>query len=276
MVVNRLAGVLEPYKDAVEAAGGIYPSVPISAGEVFGEQRENMMDFSLHDGAAWLSGFAHPFAYATGFGLTPYTVDPLPYLPPTDATAYEAKMQRVVPPRSGKIDLDVVGTAAGSWFLEGTLGSGWLASVAATATKIPTPEEAFPGKNYSTYGHLAVVPHYVQPSVWIASIGMWADPAGDFRQFAIMEGPPRPNAITPADGIVVYELSNWSSLTPDGYAISTAGWPVGFLVVIGDMVKGVLAVRVNGDNTLTVEPRPDLTSAAGFTGFSSAARTYWR
>jgi len=47
-------------------------------------------------------------------------------------------------------------------------------------------------------------------------------------------------------------------------------------VKLNELVAGVLAVRVNADHTITVEKRPDLKSAAAFTGFGPGAETYWR
>jgi hypothetical protein len=277
MVLNKLSGPLAKYQDQVSAGAFMALREPIKAGETFALERDNPVDFSLHDGGRWLPGFAHPFPYCSAEAWKPYTVDPFPYFTAEIAAAYLPRMQRTESPRAGRIDWDKVGTAAGNWFHEGTIGySGVSIDTLKTATA-PVPGGMVPGKKGYAWGHLALVPHWVQPSMWLASLGSWSDPAGDFRQLAIRPGPPRPDQLTPADGTVVYELAMWSTFTADGQPFGGAGSaPVGYRVKINDGVVGVLAVRVNADHTLTVEKRPDLQSAAAFTGFSSRAETYWR
>ena len=41
-------------------------------------------------------------------------------------------------------------------------------------------------------------------------------------------------------------------------------------------VEGLVAMRLNADGTLTIEPRPGEQDPAGFAGFSEARRTYRR
>src|SRR5258708_6852443 len=128
-VINRFAGVLAPYQSLVAAGGMDNPQLSVHAGDIIGEQWLDPMELAIQDGAAWLSGFAHPFPYVSGPAWTPYIVDPLDYLPQPAASQYQALMQRTVSPRSGKIDWDTAGTAAGTWFLSGTIGfSGNLTS----------------------------------------------------------------------------------------------------------------------------------------------------
>ena len=40
--------------------------------------------------------------------------------------------------------------------------------------------------------------------------------------------------------------------------------------------EGIVAVQVNADGTLAIEPRPGVQDPASFTGFSAAKRTYGR
>jgi len=276
MVLNKLTGPLASYQDQVSKGGHLRLSIPIKAGETFALERDNPVDFSLHDGTKWLAGFAHPFPYASMEAWKPYTVDPFPYFAEAVATAYLPRMQRTESPRAGRIDWDKAGSASGNWFREGTIGySGQLVEVLKAAT-MPVPGGMVAGKKGYSWSHLALVPHWVQPSVWLASLGSWADPAGDFKQFAIRPGPPRPDQLTPKDGVVVYELASWIHVDAQGNPVDGRSYPVGYQVKLGEMVVGVLAVRVNADNTLTVEKRPDLKSAAAFTGFGAAAETYWR
>ena len=82
MVLNRLSGALGYLQDDLQAQQRLSPRVRLLAGEEFGEQRDNPLDFSVHVGDAWLSGFASPFSYAEGEAWKPYTVDPWPYFAP--------------------------------------------------------------------------------------------------------------------------------------------------------------------------------------------------
>ena len=274
-VVNQLAGVLAPYQSTVAAGGRASPLLSVKAGDLIGEQWLTPMDFAIQDGAVWLSGFAHPFPYVSQAAWEPYTADPLAYLPQPAASQYQAKMQRAVSPNSGKIDWDTAGTAAGNWYLTGTIGYSGNASSAYGGATTPVTGGQVPGKNGYSWSHLALAPHWVQPSVWLASIGSWADQAGDGVQLAIRPGPVPPNQLTVGQ-TAIYELARWNTTAADGGSVDNANPPVGYQVVPATSNVGVLAVRVNSDNTLTVEKRPDLTSAASFTGFTSLAETYWR
>src|SRR5439155_13668299 len=94
MVLNRLSGALGHLQDDLLAQQRLSPRVHLLAGEEFGEQRDNPLDFSVHVGDAWLAGFAAPFSYAEGEAWKPYTVDPWPSFAPDLQQAYEASMQR--------------------------------------------------------------------------------------------------------------------------------------------------------------------------------------
>ncbi len=276
MVVNQLAGVLAPYQEEISKGGSRNLSLEVKAGDVFGAQRDNPLDFAVQDGHTWLSGFAHPFPYASSEQWKPYTADPLLYFTPEISAQYGAKMQRLAEPRSGRLAVDKAGTAAGNWFLEGTIGYGGRTVDEYRNAKASIPGGPVPGKNGYSWNHLSLAPHWVDPSVWYASIGAWSDPAGDFKQFTIRPGPPDPEHLTFSDGIAVYELAMWSPTSADGGTINMTNPPIGFLVQVAGPTLGVLAVRVNNDNTLTVEKRPDITRASDFSGFSNRAEKYWR
>jgi hypothetical protein len=124
MVLNKLSGVLAPYAAEVESKGSVSIHLPIKAGEEFGQQRDNPLDFNVFDGTQWLSGYAEPYSYLFGEAWKPFTSDPLPFFTPEIRAVFEAHMQRTVAPLFGKIDYDVVGAASGNWFLEDTIGYG--------------------------------------------------------------------------------------------------------------------------------------------------------
>ena len=275
MVVNRLAGALARYQSEVLSKGFASPNIRVSAQTVIGEQRDNPLDFMVMDGASWLSGYAAPFAYAEGEAWKPYVVNPWPYFSPDLQAFYESRMQRTFEPRWGKIDLDVRGSAAGNWFLDGTVGySGRPVSDFLSRS----PLTGGPGAGHSiSWSHLAIVPDAVQPRWWMFSIGWWQNAAGDASQLVIdiKAGQPTPAELTPDSGIVVYQLKNfdYSVHSPPG---SFAPQPIGYDIV-PQFLRGIVAVRVNADESITMEIFPSLRGELpAFAGFTSAYRTYRR
>lgn len=278
MVLNRLTGVLAPYADQVDTEGYVRLSVPLKAGDEFGQQRDNPLDFNVFDGNTWLRGFANPFSYADFEAWKPYTADPFPLFVDEVRRPMEAVMQRLVEPRFGTIDHDVVGTASGSWFLDGTLGYTGLAVDMVVAATSPLRPGSVDGKNDYAYGHLALAPHPVDPSTWIFSTGWWADPAGDAQQWVIVpaDGQPTPDQITASSGVVVYRLASIRVIQPPGSTFTGQGMSpngIGYTVEPGDTM-GWVVVQVVDDDTLTIEVVAD--PGRPPTGFTAAPRTYHR
>jgi len=280
MVLNKLSGVLAQYATELSAPGASKSvSIKVKAGDEFGRQRDNPLDFNVWDGTHWLSGFANPYSYTSGDAWKPFTVDPLPYFEPAIRNAMEAMMQRTAAPRIGKIDYDVRGTAAGNWFLDGTSGySGHFTSEFERATS-EIPGGAVSGKNIYSWSHLAIAPHEVDVNKWIFSTGWWNDPAGDPQQFLInlSPGQPTPDKLTASSGMVVYQLTSISRVAPSGTEPLSEGapYPVGYSLVSGS-VQGIVAMQVNQDKSLTVEIDSKDRDIAQFLGFSSAKRIYRR
>jgi hypothetical protein len=274
MVINRLSGALAHLQDDLMARGRLDPRITILAGEEFAEQRDNPIDFSVHDGASWLIGFVSPFSYAEGEASKLYTVDPWPYFAPDLADAYQASLQRVAPPRWGQIDQDVARTAAGNWFLDGTLGySGKSVDTFRFAT-VPLSGGPVEGKNTYAWSHLSIARHWVQPSKWIFSVGWWRDERGDPGQWLIdvAANQPEPAVLTADSGIVVYRLQHIGTTVPHN---DDAPEPIDYDVVPW-ATEGIVAVQANADGTLTIELMPGEQDPARFTGFSSARRIYRR
>jgi len=275
MVINRLSGALGYLQDDLLAQQSLAPRVRLLAGEEFAEQRDNPVDFSVHNGASWLSGFVAPFSYAEGEAWKPYTVDPWSSFAPDLEEAYQASMQRLVSPRWGRIDQDVPDTASGNWFLAGTLGYSGRSIDAfrsATTTLNGGPVE---GKSFYSWSHLAIARHWVQPSQWVLSIGWWKDDRGDPVQWLIDLGSnqPEPSQLAPSSGVVVYRLRNWmiSPAPPKDGAPLAIGYEL-----MPATTMGLIAVQVNADGTLTIEPMPGAQDPSSFRGFSEAKRTYRR
>ena len=282
MVLNRLSGVLAPYAEELKANNASKSlSIPVKAGEEFGRQRDNMIDFNVWDGTQWLSGFENPYAYVNGEAWKPFTADPLPFFTPELRTAIEANMQKTTSPRFGKIDYDVRGAASGNWFIDGTIGyNGHFVTEYATAnTELPGGPPQ--GKSEYSWNHLAIAPHEVDGSKWIFSTGWWMNAAGDAKQVMmnIESGKPTPDKLTVASGLVSYQLTQFTQVEPAGSPARTSGssapYAVGYTLGAG-MPLGVVALQVNADGTLSVEINTTMTQSSQFTAFTSAKRTYRR
>jgi len=281
MVMNKVTGVLASLASQASNSGYLKTNVKVKAGEEFGRQGETMLDFNVFDGTTWLSGFQNPQAYLTLDTWKPYTTDYLPFFSSEIRTAMEAQLQKTSSPRVGKIDHDVAGSASGNWFLAGTNGyAGRLNSDYENATAM-IGSGSVPGKNDYSWSHLAIAPHQVDTKAWVFSSGWWKDPKGDADQAALVvaSGQVAPDKLTASSGMVVYKLAQLSYAPPAGVAANPSGsmapWPVGYTVVTGSD-KGVVALQVNADGSLSVEINTSLTTTSGFTAFTSAKRTYNR
>lgn len=267
MVLNRLSGVLASYQAELTEKGRVTTKIAVQAGQKIGEQRDNPLDFAINDGATWLPGYVAPFAYAMGEAWKPYTADPFPYFTPALASALEAVMRRTAAPRWGQIDQDLPGSAAGNWYLDGTVGySGRSVEMFRNATqRIQGGPVA--GKATPSWSHLAIARYWFLPTQWVFSVGWWRDPNGDpvQRIMEIAAGSPAPSDLTPDTGPVVYRLR----FVPNYTGESTTNFAIG-------SVQGIVALQVNADETLTIEPFPGTQDPASFTGFTSAKRTYRR
>ena len=258
MVLNKPSGVLAKYVDELTAKGSVSLNVKVKAGDEFGRQRDNMLDFNVFDGTQWLSGFANPASYLTAETWKPYTADFLPFFSDDIRSGIEKWMQKTSTPRVGKIDHDVVGAAAGNWFLDGTFGYGGNFNAVYENATSPVGGGYIEGKNDYSWSHLAIAPHEVDNSQWIFSTGWFNDPRGDATQALIVigSGQPTPDKLTASSGAVTYQLAQTSYVEPAGTPARIAGsmapWAVGYKVV-GGSNKGSVTLQVNSDGSLSVE-----------------------
>ena len=265
--LNRLRGVLGEYEEELLETGRVSSQISLLAGDILGEHRDGALDFEVHDGNTWLTGFEAPFSYV-GEAWKPYTVDPLDYFTPELANVLEATLPRDEQPRWGKIDHDIASTASGSWFLSGTLGYSGRSVEDVSAATETLQGGAIPGKNTYVWSHLSIAQHWILPSYWVFSTGWWEDEAGDTSQSCmdLTGGNPKPSELTPEDGTKVYLLRKLlnASNAPDGNLCDPF------------VIHGIVAVQVNGNETLSVEPLPGAENTEDFPGFSDAVRTYRR
>lgn len=282
MVLNKVTGVLANLANDVESKQYLRPGIKIKAGQEFGRQRDNMLDFNVFDGSAWLSGFQNPQAYLSGDTWKPYTADFLPFFSSSIRSAMEAQLQKTSTPRVGKIDYDVAGSASGNWFLQGTNGYGGRLNSDYINAKSTLHSGSVPGKNEYSWSHLSIAPHQVDTTQWIFSSGWWKDPNGDADQALLVVGPGQvsPDKLTASNGMVIYKLTQISYQDPVGAPArepgSMAPFAVGYTVTAGGVDRGVVALQVNSDGTLSVEINATSNSPANFTGFTSAKRIYSR
>ena len=258
MVLNKPSGVLAKYVDELAAKGSINLNVKVKAGDEFGRQRDNMLDFNVFDGTQWLPGFANPASYLSMEAWKPYTADFLPFFSDDIRSGIEKWMQKTTSPRVGKIDHDVIGAAAGNWFLDGTFGYGGnFNSVYEKATSTVGGGQV-EGKNDYSWSHLAIAPHEVDTSQWMFSTGWFNDPKGDSVQalLVIGSGQVTPDKLTSASGAITSQLAQFSYQEPAGSPARSAGsmapWAVGYKVV-GGSNKGSVTLQVNADGSLSLE-----------------------
>mgnify|MGYP003334620061 CR=1 FL=1 len=278
MVLNKFSGGIASYQAQVDAGQVLSLKIPIKAGEVFGLQRDNPLDFNVWDGSKWLDGFVSPASYLTGDTWKPYTADYLPFFAPDIRSALEAQLQRTTAPRVGKIDYDTMGGAAGNWYLDGYFGYSCVAnSVYQNATSVFFGD---PDKSKTMYAwcHLAVAPHQVDPSAWIFSVGWWKDASGDPMQAIIStsSGQVTPDKLTSNSGVVVYKLMQISLNEPAGSPArvdgSGAPYAVGYKVSAGAQI-GSVAIQIRSDGALAISISTDGTTLSGL---SSNPRIYTR
>jgi hypothetical protein len=281
MVMNKVTGVLASLAAQAATSGYLKANVKVKAGDEFGRQAETMLDFNIFDGTQWLPGFQNIQSYLTLDTWKPYTADYLPFFTPSIRSAMEAQLQKTSSPRVGKIDHDIAGTASGNWFLAGTNGyAGRLNSDYENATAM-LGSGSVPGKNDYSWSHLAIAPHQVDTKAWVFSSGWWKDPKGDADQAVLVVGPGQvaPDKLTSASGMVVYKLAQISYAPPAGVTPNPPGsmapWPVGYTVITG-MSRGVVALQVNADGSLSLELNTTLTDPASLTAFTAAKRIYNR
>lgn len=157
-------------------------AVAVDAGERIGTFRQNV-DHNVVDLDVKLA-FVVPEHYAAEPWKI-HTPDPFDYFNEPIRQALIAKSLRTAEPLGGGFAYDVDGRLAGNWFRQGSNGYGG----------------SDPDRHWA--GHLAVACNYLDPGHIIVSIGTFD---GRSVQYGVRANGPNPESVSPATGVVVYEL----------------------------------------------------------------------
>ncbi len=173
-----------------EKRQGDYASVRIQvkAGQVLGKIGGQTLDYGVWDTELPAAADILVPKHYEWDGFRLYLADPLNYYTNELKQIILSKYVRTAKPISGKVDYDIDGKLVGGWFLKGT---GEL-----TGGQSP---------KYWT-GHLAIAPEYLDPSVYLISVG---DFAGEEKQFSISRSAPDPKNVGVETGLVKYDLLPW-------------------------------------------------------------------
>lgn len=259
-LVTGLAPDLQAAFDA-SAAGGSYTHNPfnfeVKAGQVIGYIGGRTLDFAVWDTTKPLSGFIVPEHYEDESWKL-YTADPLDYYTDELKTYMLTKYIRTAQPISGKIDYDIDGRLIGNWFASGTDYGGTIGD-----------QTGGPGREK---GHLSISPDYLDPTVFVVSIG---DYSGQPKQFAVKGNAPWPADVSVASGPVKYELVQLNYVKSGGSHWDRTSFATGIRAQGGQTVQGTVLVQMLEDRKLTFEAFPGK-KAAQVTGFTGAAKIYER
>lgn len=160
-----LVGEINPEDNANGGSGSNKDlRIPVKAGQTLGLVGMSS-DFLLIDTQHLNTGWITP-SYYSGEPWKKYVIDPFTvYLDEVVAPVLE-KNPRKVAPYGGKIDLDVAGSAQGTWFVEGH-----------------TNVNSDYGNAYWKY-MVSLVPHFNDPDVAMVSVGEWN---GEYRFYLVKE-----------------------------------------------------------------------------------------
>jgi hypothetical protein len=216
--------------------------VELAAGDPFAILGGSSFDYSLHDETKTLAGFQIPEHYE-GEAWKIHTVDPFDYMSDEVFSALLAKNVRQVEPYGGIIDYDVVGTLAGNWFMDGTVGYGGGGGAL--------------GQDNYWDAHLSLHYDFIDPSAIRISIGRDIGLTQDDCRvcgsvYAVLNNSPDPATITVDDGVVKYELTGRMRQDPENREHSVSdGVVLGtFLaqVIDNETIRTEFVLKTNADS----------------------------
>jgi hypothetical protein len=246
-------GQLQPNESAT-------PNYKVAEGELIGHTGQPTaygIDVWVENDESTLTGFINPDQYNSAEAWKIHVVDLFDYTKEPLKSQLLALDLRDASPRWGKIDYDVDGELVGNWFRQGSGGYGGNVSG---------------GEGYWD-GHLSIVYDGNDPSQIVVSFGNYA---GQPQQFAVIGNAPDPATVTPATGLVKYDLGQIVTYSGDTGEIWTGQTYVPHLRVrAGTPADGAVLLQMTGPQELKMEAFPGRT-AAQVSGFDSGALIYER
>ena len=230
-------------------------SIQVKAGQVLGKIGGQTLDYGVWDTQLSPASGILVRKHYEWDGMRLYLADPLNYYTDELKKTMLAKYVRTAEPFSGKVDYDIDGKLIGGWFLEGT------------------GERT--GGGFSKYwaGHLAIAPEYLDPTVYVISVG---DFSGEEKQFSISRSAPDPKNVGVKTGLVKYDLLPWRHVQSDGKDFNWMLFSKGVTIKNeGHQNYGCVLVQMLAARTLKFEgfKGKPCSSVSGFTG---AAKIYER
>lgn len=231
-------------------------NLPIKAGQEIGRIGGQTLDWAVYNTELTLPGLLIPEHYErepwkihTDYKSLDYFAEPI-------KTQLYAMLARQVAPRIGKIDYDVDGKLIGNWFLEGTNGYAGKDSV-----------------NEYWGGHLAVVPDYIDPTIWHFSIGDWQ---GQAKQFGITPKQ-HPTTVEVISGYIAYELQSSEYYNGDTGKVwmsneGSISNPKGRII---GPIQGTVLLQLVESRKLKVETFPGMKESE-VNGFTTNSKIYER
>ena len=232
-----------------------YVNIQVKAGQVVGKIGAQTLDYGVWDTELPpAAGILVPEHYQwDGFRI--YLADPLNYYDTELKKVMLSKYVRIAEPISGKVDYDIDGKLIGGWFLEGT------GELTGGTTQ-----------NYWV-GHLAIAPEYLDPNVYLISIG---DFDGKESQFSLSRSSPDPKDVGVEAGLIKYDLLPWTYIKLDGTAWDWKYFTKGVKIVNDEYrSSGCVVVQMLETRRLKFEGFENQ-NCANINGFTSAAKFYER
>jgi hypothetical protein len=246
-------GELQPNESAA-------PDYEVAEGELIGytgPPTANGIDVWVEDDNSTLTGFVDPEQYTSAEPWKTHVVDLFDYTREPLKSELLALDLRAASPRWGKIDYDVDGELVGNWFRQGSGGYGGNKQG---------------GEGYWD-GHLSVVYDGNDPTQIVVSFGNYQ---GQPEQFAVIGNAPDPATVTPATGLVKYELGQLIDYNADtGEVWNGQSYVPHLRVRAGTPPVGTVLIQMVAARQLRVEAFPGQT-ADQVAGFDSAAQIYER
>jgi len=233
--------------------GGV--KIPVKSGQIIGYVGGQSLDVGIWNTEKFLKGLLNPIAYNNSEPWKIVTVPALDYYTSAVKADVLQRYVRTVEPRDGKIDYDIKGKAAGTWFLVGTNG------YAGTTNN--------DGKGAAYASHLSLAYDSVDPKALTFSIG---DYQGQPTQFSV-KGSVDWTKINKTSGITKVELAQRQWVTGTGEQWR-GQYATGIKLLAGPSQATVL-IQMTADDMMKIEVFPGKTPAQ-VPDFTPAAKTYDR